>query len=112
MNLELSKIAVWFKANKLSSNEGKTKYQCFYRFRQKGHIALELPMLAINGKVIDQTTSINFLGILLDEHHSWKNDISVVENKVLKNIRISHKAKIIFSKGDLKIPYFFFVHSY
>ena len=112
VNLELNKIAVWFKANKLSSNEGKTKYQCFYRFRQKGHIALELPMLAINGKVIEQTTSINFLGILLDEHLSWKSDISVVENKVLKNIRISHKAKIIFSKGDLKILYFFFVHSY
>ena len=39
-------------------------------------------MLAINGKVIEQTTSIKFLGILLYEHLSWKNHISVIENKV------------------------------
>ena len=26
VNLELNKIAVWFKANKLSLNEGKTKF--------------------------------------------------------------------------------------
>ena len=69
-------------------------------------------MLAINGKVIDRTISIKFLGILLYEHLSWKNHISVVENKVSKNIGILHKAKNIFSKGGLKTLYFSFVHSY
>ena len=39
-------------------------------------------MLAINGKVNERTTSIKFLGILLYEHLSWKNHISVIENKV------------------------------
>ena len=43
-------------------------------------------MLAINGKVIERTTSIKFHGILFDEHLSWKNHISIVENKVSKNI--------------------------
>ena len=43
-------------------------------------------MLAINGKVIERATSIKFLGILFDEHLSWKNHISIVENKVSKNI--------------------------
>ena len=37
---------------------------------------------------------MKFLGILVDEHLSWKNHISVVENKVSKNIAILHKAKI------------------
>ena len=59
-------------------------------------------MLAINGKIIERTTSIKFLGILLDEHLSWENHILIVENKVSKNIGILHKAKNIFSKGDLK----------
>ena len=88
VNLELNKIAVWFKANKLSLNDGKTKYTFFQKFRQKYNIPLKLPMLAINGKVIEWTTSIKFLGILLDEHFSWKNHISVVENKFPKNIGI------------------------
>ena len=45
-------------------------------------------MLVINGKVIERTTSIKFLGIVLNEHLSWKNHIPVVENKVLKNTAI------------------------
>ena len=69
-------------------------------------------MLAINGKVIERMTSTKFLGILFEEHLSWKNYISVVQNKVSKNIGILHKAKNIFSKGGLKTLYFCFVHSY
>ena len=69
-------------------------------------------MVAINGKVIEWTTSVKFLGVLLDERLSWESHISVVENKVSKNIGILHKAKNIFSKGGLKTLYFSFVHSY
>ena len=112
MNLELSKIAVWFKANKLSLNEGKTKYTFFHKFSQKDNIPLKLHTLAINEKVIERTTSIKFLGVLLDEHLSWKNHISVAENKVSKNIGILNKAKNTFSNGGFKILYSSFVHSY
>ena len=66
VNLKLNKIAVWFKANKLSLNEEKTKYKFFHKFRQKGNIPLKLRMLAINGKVMKRTTSIKFPGFLLD----------------------------------------------
>ena len=87
MNLELNKIAVWSKANKLSLNEGKTKYTFFHKFRRKSDIPLELPMLAINGKVIARTTPIKFLGILLGEDLSCKNQISVFERsqKILES---------------------------
>ena len=84
----------------------------FHKFHQKDIIPLKLPMLAINGKVIERTTSTKFLGILIDGHLSWKNHILVVENKVSKNIGILHKAKNIFSKGGLKTLYFSFVCSY
>ena len=69
-------------------------------------------MLAIKGKVIERMTSITFLGILLDEHLSWKNHILVVENKVSKNIGILQKTKNIFCKSGLKTLYFSFIHSY
>ena len=82
VNLELNKITVWFKANKLSLNEGKTKYTFFHKFCQKDNIPLMLPQLVIKGKVTEWMTSIKTLAILLVEHLSWKNHISVVENKV------------------------------
>ena len=84
VNLELNKIPVWFIANKLSLNERKTKYTFFHKFIQNDNIPLKLPMLTINGKVIEWTTSIKFPGMLLDEHLSRKSHISVVENKVSK----------------------------
>ena len=69
-------------------------------------------MSAIIGKVIKWTTSVKFLGILLDEHLSWKNHYSVVENNISKNTGSLNEGKNIFSKGGLKTIYFSFVHSY
>ena len=85
----------------MSLNKGKTKCTFFHKFRQKD-ISLKLLMLAINGKVIQRKTSIKFLGILLEEHLSWKNHISIVEIKVSENIGILYEAKNIFSKVGLK----------
>ena len=50
VNLKLNKKAVWFEANKLSLNEGKTKYTFSPNFCQKENISLKFPMLARNGK--------------------------------------------------------------
>ena len=86
----------------MSLNKGKTKCTFFHKFRQKDNISLKLLMLAINGKVIQRKTSIKFLGILLEEHLSWKNHVSIVEIKVSENIGILYKAKNIFSKVGLK----------
>ena len=41
LNLGRNKIAVWFKANTLSLNEGKIKYTFFHKFRQKCNINLK-----------------------------------------------------------------------
>ena len=112
VKLDLNKIALWVKANKLPLNKGKTKYIFFHRFLKKGNINLKLPMLAINGKVIERITSIKFLGILLYKHLSWENHILVVENKVSKNIGILHKARNIFRMAGLKTLHFSFVHSH
>ena len=50
VNLKLNEIAVWFKANKLSLNEGKTKYTFSINFVKKitHSIPLKHPRLAIN----------------------------------------------------------------
>ena len=95
VNLELNKIAVWFKANKLSLNKGKTNYSFFHKFLGKDNIPLKLPMLAINGKVIGRTTTIKSFGILLDEHLSWKNYISVMKIRFQKILEIYIKLKIL-----------------
>ena len=39
-NNELEKISQWFKANKLSLNEGKTKFTLFHKPRHKDNLPL------------------------------------------------------------------------
>ena len=67
-NIELEKIATWFQANKLSLNESKTKFILFHKSKDKDNLSLKFPILKINNFEIKRTTSIKFLGIMVDEN--------------------------------------------
>ena len=82
-NIELEKIAIWFQANKLSLNESKTKFTLFHKSWDKDNLPLKLPILKINNFEIKRTTSIKFLGIMVDENLTWNY---ILENKLSKNI--------------------------
>ena len=84
VNFELEKICTWFKANKLSLNEGKTKYTLFHKPTDKDNIPLKLPKLKMNEKEIQRTDCIRFLGVLFDENLTWNNHIHLIENKSRK----------------------------
>ena len=47
-NSELRKVCNWFNANKLSLNEGKTKYIFFHGLGNRNDIPLKLQTLFIN----------------------------------------------------------------
>ena len=86
-NLELNKVLKWFNANKLSLNKDKTKYAFFHKALEKDNIPLKLRSLFINDRGIKRITSIKYLGVLTDEHLTWKKHIAVIENKVSKKFR-------------------------
>lgn len=50
VNLELNKVFEWFKLNKLSLNNDKTKYALFHEVRKKYNISLKLFSLFIGNK--------------------------------------------------------------
>ena len=47
---------------------------------------------------MEQSESIKACGISLGEHHSYKNHINYIENKVAKNKGILFKAKLFLNK--------------
>ena len=112
VNSELDKVFQWFNANKLSLNKDKTKYTFFHKAREKDNIPLKLPALFINDKEIERVTSIKFLGVLTDEHLTWKEHITVIENKISKNLGLLYRAKRVLDNNALKKLYFSFFHSY
>ena len=85
INVELAKLSEWFKANMLSINVSKSKYMTF-KPRQK-RITVDLS-IEVNNSKLDKAKEVMFLGVILDEHLSWKSHISHVANKISKSIGI------------------------
>ena len=67
-NLEFRKISEWFRAIKLSLNKDKTRFTIFHRPQDRDKLPVRLPALKINDYEMKQSSSIKFLGILVDEH--------------------------------------------
>ena len=112
VNEELEKIGDWFKANKLSLNNKKTKYTLFHKNSIKDDLPLELPDLKITNNQIERKKAIKFLGVMLDENVNWQEHIRTVENKIAKNIGLLYRAKYLLNESSLKCIYFAYIHSY
>ena len=111
-NIELKKNSEWFQASKLYLNEDKTRFTLFHKLQDRDNLPLQLPVLKINNYEIKRSSSIKFLGVMVDEHLKWKDHINVIENKLSKNLGLSHKAKQFLNAKAMKSLYFSFIHSY
>ena len=108
-NDELEKIPQWFKGNKISLNEGKTKFTLFHKPRDKDNLPLQLPSSKINNNEIKRSSSIKFLRVLVDENLTWIGHITLVENKLSKNLELLHKAKNYLNKKSMVSLYYSFI---
>ena len=111
-NTELEKISKWFQANTLSLNEDKTRFILFHKLQDRDNLPLQLPVLKTNNYKIERSSSIKFLGVMVDEHLNWKDHINIIENKLPKNLGLLHKAKQFLNAQAMKSLYFSFIHSY
>ena len=109
INFELSTLSKWFQANKLSVNISKTNYIIF-KPRQKKQIYDF--NLKINNKKINRINEVCFLGVILDEHLSWKAHISHVAHKISKSIGIIYRSSFYLFKSALRMLYYALVYPY
>ena len=90
---ELNTVNSCQSLNKLSLNTDKTKCTTFHT-RQKNNDPL---IFSINGKQIENVKVFKFLGIMFDQHLTWKNHITMITNKLSKVIGILNRLKNIYS---------------
>ena len=64
-----------------------------------------MPALKIEKRIIERTSSTQFLGMMLDENLSWKDHMKKVENK-LKNVGVLYCTKQFLDESSLKKVYF------
>ena len=91
-NLELEKITCWFYKNKLSINVKKSNFVIFRQ--RKNRQILDLAFNNSNYS-IDRVKEATFLGVILDEHLTWKSHIHNVARKVSKAIGVIYKSSFL-----------------
>ena len=88
MNHDLRKLSMWLRANKLSLNIEKTELVVFRRQNTKLNNSFKIQ---IDGKF--PTSSVKYLGVLLDKHLTWSPQMSHVQMKLNGAIRILSKLR-------------------
>ena len=101
INSEMNKLTEWFKSNKLLLNAKKSSFMSFQP-RQKREI-LDFS-ITLNSTHINRVKEVVFLGVVLDEHVTWKPHISRIANKVSKAIGLLCKSRFIFQSFHC-VPY-------
>ena len=77
-------ISQWLKANKLTLNSEKTYYMVFHRGRRNSHNNTKL---YIDDAIIEEASTIKYLGVILDNKLKWTSRIAFVKNKIAKAIK-------------------------
>ena len=95
LNSELNKLPAWFKANKLSLNLKKTNFMLFKPRQKKYHFPMQI---SVNEQRIEQVKETVFLGVVLDEHLTWKPHIPEVARKISKSIGVINRARFFLPK--------------
>lgn len=84
----------WLKTNKLLLNFAKTNFILFCP-KQKRIVVNE--DITLDNIGIKQVKVTKFLGVLVDQHLSWKQHISHITEKISKTIGIIGKSRFFLS---------------
>ena len=87
LNTALIDLYTWFTANRLSLNTAKTFYMIFHRTRIK-HMSGVANSIVMDNNIFVKTSSLKYLGVIVDDKLNWIKHISYVRNKVSKGIGI------------------------
>ncbi len=79
VNMELLKVAEWFRANRLSLNVAKTNYILFGTRRKC--LSDTNFSISINDNTIERATFTKFLGVYIDQDLIWKQHTAEIAKK-------------------------------
>ena len=95
MNNELKLLPDWLRANKLSSNESKTKILIF---RPRRKLNITVPNTKLNNFILTPEKTVTYLGIEIDENLSWNKQIEILAKKPSRANGILSKLSHFVSK--------------
>ena len=90
LQIELTVVCEWLRANKLTLNANKTKYVIF---GNKQQLTTKPDLnLYVGPNKIERVSSMKYLAVILDEHHTFDGHVSYVVNKASKKLGVLRRA--------------------
>ena len=102
LNIELAKVSLWFKCNKLSLNVDKT---CFMHFTNTQYRTIHNINIFIDNVPIIEKRSTKFLGVTLDSNLNWNDHVQKINTSISKSVGILWKLKPLLTKKILLMLY-------
>ena len=109
MNQELGSLSRWLNVNRLALNVSKTN---FVIFRSKRKALNHNVTLILNRKAIEQKDHVKYLGVLVDQHLTWKHQVSGVASKISRCVGILAKLRNSVNFDILVNIYYCLVYSH
>ena len=103
VNYDLKGLTNWLNANRISLNISKTELIIFRSTRKSIDCEIKIKL---NGKRLYPSTHINYLGVLLDEHLSWKPHINALVKKLNRSNSMLSKIRHHVNKNTIRSIYF------
>jgi hypothetical protein len=109
INSELDKVNMWLCANKLSLNVGKSNFVLFHPAQR--NIGNNF-VLTINNNIIPCSSSVKYLGILIDSNLNWKSHIASICRKIKRSIGMLSKLRYYVPLKILVNLYYALIHPF
>ena len=105
----MTQLTNWFKANKLTLNSEKSSFTIFKSSKKNiPNLPEQIDFLNQN---IKRTTSIKFLGVILDENLTFNEHINDLCNKLKRLFHIFYNIRDYLSKENIKTIYYALIYS-
>ena len=109
VNSELAQVQEWLTLNQLTLNIKKTNFIIFKSHKKRLRRDLRL---TLNGTVLQRVEDSKFLGIVIDQHLTWKNHIDYITKKILRITGLLCRIRFYVNQTHLKMLYNSLIYPY
>ena len=90
----IHELIKWTEQNHMSLHPGKTKWMLVTTRQKRQNLTDTLPTIRMHNRVVEETTSHNILGVIIDNNLSWSLHIAylckVISTKLFQLSKIKH----------------------
>ena len=109
VNAELARVQEWLTLNQLTLNIKKSNFIIFKSHKKQ---LIRQMNLRLSGNELQRVEESKFLGIIIDQHLTWKNHIDYITKKIIRTTGLLCRIRFYVNQTHLKMLYNSLIYPY